>query len=78
VRNAGNVDLWLGRRAVVVRALRGGRTAAWTHGRRRLLAGSQTLFTWRVPPSLASRLVRLQVVVRAGRVHARREYRLRL
>jgi hypothetical protein len=73
------VDVWLRRGAVVVRALRpGGGTTTWSRGGRRLLARGQTLFTWRVPPSLASRVVRLDVVVRAGGMLARRRYHLRL
>lgn len=79
VRNTGNVDVWLGRAAVVVRASSRGRVvAAWRRGGRRLLAGSQTLFTWRVPPRLALRLVRVDVAVQAGHASVRRRYRLRL
>ena len=79
VRNAGNVDLWLGRRAVVVRAVRpgGGVVAVWSRGGRRLLARGQTMFTWGVPSSLTAGPLRFEVVVRAGRVLARRRYHLR-
>jgi hypothetical protein len=79
VRNAGNVDVWLGRRAVVVRMFGRGRLlASWLPPPRRVLAHGVTAYSWRVPSRLRAARVDVDVQVRAGSLRARRRYHLRL